>query len=123
MEEIERFLSENKFLDRLHGLEISAICNEKSINFLSKSSKQIVEFSDPNYLHSSKAAEALELLQNILDDKYLNGIYIEFGDGAVSSNVSQTSVFDNVALAAQFATEFQNLKRYVFFIYQKCLGK
>lgn len=91
---------------------MSSMSNEMSQSFLSKSSKQIVEFSDANYLQSSKSAMTLELLHNILNDKYINGISIEFGECGVSSNVLQTScVFDNVALATQFVIESQGLKR------------
>lgn len=108
-EKIEQFLSQHKLLERLHGLEMSS---EMSQRFLSKSSKQIVEFSDANYLQSPKSAMTLELLHNILNDKYLNGISIEFRESGVSSNVLQTSsVYDNVALATQFATESQGSKR------------
>lgn len=76
-ERIEEFLKKYDFMDRLHGLEIRSI--------------------------SSKSAIASELLKNVLDGKYQNGISFEFREG--------DPFFENVASAAQFATEFHGLKR------------
>lgn len=97
------------FLDRLHGLEISSISSEKWHDFLSKlSSKQI----DPNFWKSSKPAITLELLSNVLGGKYQNGICFDFGEDVDPSHDLNTfSVFENVVLSAQFATEFHGLKR------------
>lgn len=94
-------LTDSELLERLHELEISA----RSDDLLSKSS-----FTN-HRLCSQKAERTLELVLNILDDKYQNGISVEFEEGGVSTNVSQTSVGDNVALAARIATEIQGLKR------------
>lgn len=87
-------------MQRLHELEIDA----SFLSNLNLPSKPILKFSDPNYLQSSRSAIALTLLHNVLADKYLNGIYSELEDGIHSA-------FDNIALATQFATEVQGLKR------------
>lgn len=91
-------------IGRLHGLVIGE-------NFSDFPSKPTFKFNDPNFLQSSSSAETLELLRNVLEDKYLNGISIEFGENVNSSNDLKTSVFDNVLLATHFAIEFQGLKR------------
>lgn len=109
-EKFEQFLLEHKFVERLHELKVSDIGNEKLKNLV-RSSRKIIKFSDPNFLASSSSALTLELLHNILDGKYVNGICIQFEEKSVDPSDLQTSIFDHVKLAAQSLIELQDRKR------------
>lgn len=88
----------------MHGLEVDH-------NVLSNLNlPSMVKFSDPNNLKSSKSARALTLLHNVIEDEYRNGIYFELRDDGASVSL-KTSIYDNIALAIQSASEFQGLKR------------
>ncbi|KAG4065894.1 hypothetical protein HA402_012572 [Bradysia odoriphaga] len=81
--DIERFLLEHDLLDSLYQPETGF--------------KPL-----PSLDLSCESAPTLELLHNVLEEKYLNGIHMELGEGMVA---------DSIALATRYATEVHGLKR------------
>jgi len=66
--------------------------------------KPEIKFNDPSFLQTSNATLTLELLENVLEGKYLNGIQL-------GSNCQESSLADSVTLATQYATEIHHRKR------------
>lgn len=116
--EIKEFLVTYDLLNRLNVLEVKNTYPRKwnnSLNKLDLSSEPMTKLIDPNFLKSCKAVAMLELLNEVLEGKSQNGIFIDHGwDLGTSQDAHKFPLFDNIAFAASFARDFHDVKRLVF---------